>query len=171
MRSLKTIVFVALVVILLAPISLAKAGNGGFGDDGYNRTARIFNGSAWQWCMGKFNSESYCTSYLGDYANDMLLMKWNAEWDRGNAEDWANPPYNAWEDNQWNGMFPGGSGETWHYKFVWVGPCGDYGDPVEGGGYCIWGQFAVIMSHGTAGGHFWDVLAKSAGYGAYFSRP
>lgn len=36
------------------------------------------------------------------------------------------------------------------------------------GGYCVWGQFAVILSQGTIGGvHIWDALASPAGYGAY----
>ena len=67
-----------------------------------------------------------------------------------------------------NGMVPGGSGESWHYKYAWVGECGAYGDPLPNGGYCIWGQFEVIMSHGTVDGqHFWDARANPAGYGFY----
>ncbi len=66
----------------------------------------------------------------------------------------------------------GGSGETWLYKIVWVGACGADGTPLASGGYCLWGEFAVIMSQGTAGGeHIWDALAKPAGYGAYFTNP
>jgi len=34
------------------------------------------------------------------------------------------------------------------------------------GGYPIWGQFEVIMDHGTAGGeHFWYALATPCGLG------
>ena len=145
-----------------------SASDNGFDQWGYNRTARIFSGTGWSWCMQKFNSESYCQTYYGPWANDQLIMKWNAEWDRGNAEGWANPPYDAWENNQWNGMAPGGSGEVWHYKFVWVGPCGAYGTPLPNGGYCIWGQFAVILSQGTSDGiHVWDAHGVPSGYGAY----
>ena len=140
----------------------------GFDDLGYNDGARVFVGAA----DGIDNVLD--GKVWGDptYANDHLVMKWNKEWDRGNLEGWANPPYDAWTDNEWNGMNPDGSGETWHYKFVWVGPCGAYGTPLPDGGYCIWNQFAVILSQGTFGGqHFWDVLANPAGYGAYYVNP
>lgn len=140
----------------------------GFDDFGYNQTARMFNGKA------DGVDRMLDGAVWGDpfYANDRLVMKWNAEWDRGNDESWANPPYDAWTDNEWNGKTKNASGETWHYKIVWVGPCGATGTPVEGGGYCIWGQFAVIMSQGTFGKtHIWDVLANPAGFGAYYARP
>ena len=118
--------------------------------------------------MQKYSNETYCNGYLGDYDNDKLVMKWNAEWDRGNAEGWSNPPYDAWENNQWNGSAPGGSGAVWHYKIVWVGPCGDDCTPLANGGYCIWGQFATIMDQGTDGGaHYWFAHALPSGYGSY----
>ena len=175
MRMLKPIVFVGLVVVLLVPMSIAAAGPGGGGFDefGYNYAARTFRGPA------DGIDRSLDGMVWGDptYANDFLVMKWNAEWDRGNygpdgirdtADDWTDPPYDAWTNNEWNGKVPGGSGETWQYNMVWVGPCGNYGTPVEGGGYCIWNQFAVILSQGTVGGeHLWDVLASPAGYGSY----
>lgn len=62
--------------------------------------------------MGKVGDEAWCQSYLGPHANDRLVMKWKAEWDRGNAEGWSNPPYDAWLNNQWKGMTPGGSAGT-----------------------------------------------------------
>ncbi len=98
-------------------------------------------------------------------------MKWNSEWDRGNDEDWLNGPYNAWTNNEWNGRVPGGSGEVWHYKIVWVGSCPD-GDTGPGGGYCIWGQFEVLMDQGSTADHEHVVytLSSPAGYGAYFSH-
>jgi hypothetical protein len=154
----------ALILTLVpAQTAMADPGDSGFNEFGYNYGARIFVGPA------DGVDKALDGMVWGDptYAKDQLVMKWNAEWDRGNAEGWANPPYAAWENNEWNGMVPGGSGETWHYKFVWVGPCGSDGTPVDGGGYCIWGQFAVILSQGTADGHFWDVLAHPAGFGAY----
>ena len=139
----------------------------GFDEAGYNRTARIFNGTGWSWCMEKVGDEAWCEDYLGDSANDHLIMKWNAEWDRGNAENWSDPPYDAWENNQWNGKVPGGSGSVWHYKIVWVGPCTD-GATVPEGGYCIWGQFAVIMDQGTSNGvHEWFAHGIPTGYGSY----
>ena len=112
----------------------------------------------------------------GIYCSDQLVMKWNKEWDRGNSEGWLNPPYNAEENNEWNGAVPGGSGEVWHYKVVWVGPCGADGTALSNGGYCIWGQFAVIMDQGTSGigdTPVHDFLSKAipAGYGSYFTTP
>ncbi len=160
-------ILVVLVVLLSFGSSIALAG-GGFDDAGYNRKARIFNGTGWSWCMDKVGNEAWCENYLGNYANDKLIMKWNDEWDRGNEESWSNPPYDAWLSNHWNGNGKDGSGEMWHYKYVWVGPCGDYGTPLDNGGYCIWGQFAVIMSHGTGeDGHVWDTHATPNGYGFY----
>lgn len=145
-------------------------GDTGFDEWGYNRVARIFSGTGWTWCMGKVGDEAWCIDYLGPYANDKLIMKWNAEWDRGNAEGWNNPPYDAWENNEWNGMAPGGSGAVWHYKIVWVGPCSD-GAVLPDGSYCLWGQFAVIMDQGIdpsmGPGHIWFAHANPSGYGVY----
>ncbi len=175
--------FIKLLVLALAATlaggvylayGLAKKDKGkdvGFDEFGYNRTARLFNGTGLSWCMGKLGwTEEQCRSHpaYGPYSDDKLVMKWNAEWDRGNAESWGSPPYDAWCDNQWNGMAPGGSGETWHYKTVWYGPCGPYGTPLPEGGYCIWGQFQVVMSHGTfENAHFWDAHAIPSGHGVY----
>ena len=159
---MKTLFF-GLILALCFSLALVSAG---FDEYGYNLKARNFVGTGWSWCMGKVGDETWCTNYLGPYANDKLVMKWNAEWDRGNAEGWSNPPYDAWENNQWNGKVHGGSGEVWHYKFKWVGPCGAYGTPLPDGGYCIWGQFEVVQSHGTAGNmHYWDAHAIPTGYG------
>lgn len=117
----------------------------GFDEFGYNRCARIF---------------------IGLRGGDHLKMKWNAEWDRGNLENWANPPYDALLDNEWNGQLPGGSGDVWHYKIRWVGSCGADSAPTEDGGYCIWGQFEVFFSHGTsANEHFWETHVTPAGFG------
>ncbi len=160
---------IAVLGFLGAMLALAgQPTNKGFDQYGYNDTARIFNGTGASWSLAK----GLPADYLGIYANDNLVMKWNAEWDRGNAENWANPPYNAWEDNEWNGCFPGGSGQNWHYKIVWVG---DYvADPslIPDGAYGIWGQFAVIMDQGkdpnVGPGHMWFAHADPSGYGAYF---
>jgi hypothetical protein len=139
-------------------------------DIGYNWKARIFVGTGMQWCMEKVGDPDWCQWYLGDYANDKVVMKWNAEWDRGSAESWANPPYAAWENNEWNGRFPGGSGAVWHYKIKWVGPCTDY-EFFPDGGYCLWGQFEVLMDQGSdpaycaSTNHCFVALAKPNGYG------
>ena len=110
-------IFSSLLAVFLF-VTVVKAANG-FDQYGYNYTARLFNGTGSSWSLAK----GLPANYLGIYAPDKLVMKWNAEWDRGNAENWANPPYAAWEDNEWNGLGKtGGSGEVWHYKIVWVGP-------------------------------------------------
>ncbi len=148
---------------IMAEKNLAR----GFDEWGYNRTARIFNGIALDWCMEKGTSEAACLASLGEFAYDRLVMKWNAEWDRGNDDDWDTPPYDAWENNEWNGNTPNGSGDVWHYKIVWVGPCTG-GDNLPEGSYCIWNQFAVIMDQGTMDGvHVWYAHGLPTGYGAY----
>lgn len=155
------------VITLLFVVALMPArASAGFDQYGYNRKARIFNGPASGWCLER----GLPADCLGIYSNDKLTMKWNAEWDRGNDEGWTRPLYGAWEDNEWNGAFPGGSGAVWHYKIKWVGPCGADYTPLPDGGYCIWGQFDVIQDHGIdpniGPGHIWLALAKPNGYGA-----
>lgn len=152
---------------LVLPVSAVKPTTTGFDNYGYNDIARIFNGTGESWSLEK----GLPADYLGAYAKDKLVMKWNAEWDRGNAENWTNGPYDAWENNEWNGMVSGGSGAVWKYKIVWVG---DYNaDPslIPEGGYGIWGQFAVLMDQGKdpsyGPGHLWFAHAKPTGYGAY----
>ncbi len=135
----------------------------GFDEFGYNNCAHQFVGTCHSWYLGKFGgSDAQATAYCGVYDNDKLVMKWNEEWDRGNAEGWANPPYDAWENNQWNGKCDGCSGEIWHYKIAWVS------DP-ENNQYPIWGQFAVLMSQGTTpdDGHIWETHEIPTGYGFY----
>jgi hypothetical protein len=167
LKKLLGVAFGILTLFLFVTPIFAK---GGFNEFGYNYQARIFNGTGWSWCMSKVGDEAWCEAYLGDYRDDKIVMKWNAEWDRGNAEGWNNPPYDAWENNEWNGM-KDGSGAVWHYKIVWVGNC--VADPglVPEGGYCIWGQFATIMDHGIdpsyGPGHFWFAHANPTGYGVY----
>ncbi|HLA89027.1 MAG TPA: hypothetical protein VJL28_01195 [Gemmatimonadaceae bacterium] len=137
----------------------------GFDQYGYNRCARLFNGTGSSWCVQR-NAPADC---VGIYSPDKLVMKWNEEWDRGNAENWTQPPYGAWEDNEWNGKKAGGSGAVWHYKIKWVGACGADGTPLADGGYCIWGQFDVLMDQGHdpafGPGHIWFARANPNGYG------
>lgn len=145
-------------------VTVARAA-GGFDQYGYNDTARIFNGTGESWAL----AQGLPSNYLGVYAPDKLVMKWNAEWDRGNAENWANPPYAAWENNEWNGKGGNGSGQVWHYKIIWVGDYTSNPDLVPEGAYGIWGQFAVIMDQGTdpnyGPGHLWFAHAMPNGYG------
>ncbi len=159
---LSSAVALLLFSLMVTPALAAKPADNGFDQFGYNYKARIFNGPA-DGIDRKLDGKVWGSPA---YANDRLVMKWNAEWDRGNDEGWQKGPYDAWENNEWNGAVPGGSGEVWHYKIVWVGP-----DPaaVPEGAYGIWGQFAVIMDHGTApgAGHVFYAHASPSGYGAY----
>ncbi len=159
----KFLVLIIAVILLAIPVTNASAG--GFDEYGYNDVAGIFNGSA------DGIDRNLDGTVWGDptYAHDKLVMKWNSEWERGNLEKWTNPPYEAWENNEWNGAFPGGSGEVWHYKIQWIGQCGAYGTPLPDGGYCIWNQFEVIMDQGVdltgSPVHNWLAHANPAGYG------
>lgn len=168
---MKKIIFGTIfTVFALALVVVPAFAAGGFDQYGYNNTARIFNGTGSSWCEEK----GFSANCLGIYSPDKLVMKWNAEWDRGNAEGWTDSNgYNAWLDNEWNGKVEGGSGAVWHYKIVWVG---DYiADPslIPDGGYGIWGQFATIMDQGTdpnlglGPGHIWFAHASPNGYGAH----
>ena len=153
----------AAIVVLAVPATAALAG-GGFDQYGYNYQANIFVGDA------DGVDRVLDGAVWGDatYANDHLVMKWSDAWDdaRFNGAPWSP---DAWENNEWNGAAPGGSGEVWHYKIVWVGACGANGTPLPDGSYCIWGQFAVIMDQGitTAADveHVWLTHANPAGYG------
>lgn len=92
-------------------------------------------------------------------------MGWSKAWDdaRFHGADWS---CEAFLDNEWNGQVPGGSGEVWHYRIIWVGSELEESPCWRAGGYEVWGEFEVIMSHGTvANEHLWDVLAVPAGFG------
>ena len=175
----KIIIGLLISVMLVMPVGLVMAvkpssagtctlANGnvvatGFDQYGYNRCAHQFVGTGSSWCLAR-GASANC---LGIYSPDKLVMKWNAEWDRGNAEGWSDPNgYRAWENNNWNGMCDGCSGEVWHYKIKWIGLCGADGTPTGDGGYCLWGQFEVLMDQGTSGGeHLWYTHAIPTGYG------
>ena len=163
MRSLA--VSLAISLALLVSALAAPAAANGFDQYGYNRTARVFQGPASGYCLAR----GWPADCQGIYSNDNLVMKWNAEWDRGNATNRAAGPYRAYLDNEWNGNGPGGSGYTEHFKAVWVGPCGADGTVLANGGYCLWGQFEAIFDRGMDPSHTPWILAhaKPAGYGSY----
>lgn len=170
MNIKKILVGTAASALILGALAIPAFAAGGFDQYGYNDTARVFNGTGASWSLAK----GLPADYLGIYANDKLVMKWNAEWDRGNSENWAYPPYNAWTDNEWNGKAPGGSGENWHYKIVWVGDYAANPALIPDGANGIWGQFAVIMDQGqdpnVGPGHLWFAHGNPTGYGAYYSH-
>jgi hypothetical protein len=134
----------------------------GFDEFGYNYQARLFNGPADgidKILDGKVWGDPF-------YAKDHLVMKWSKAWDdaKFNGAPWTP---DAWEDNEWNGKVPGGSGEIWHYKIIWVGSELKNSQYWRDGGYAVWGQFEVILSQGSVNGkHIWETHANPAGYGA-----
>jgi len=133
----------------------------GFDEFGYNYKARVFVGPA------DGVDRVLDGTVWGDptYANDLLVMKWSKGWDDARFHGAAWGP-DAWEDNEWNGNVPGGSGEVWHYKIIWVGTELEGSPYWRPGGYAIWGQFEVIMDHGTIDGeHIWLAHAIPTGYG------
>lgn len=133
-----------------------------FDEFGYNDVANIFNGAA------DGVDRALDGKVWGDptYANDHLVMKWNRAWETCNANRTPANCTGAWINNEWNGQVEGGSGESWHYKIVWVGSCGAAGTPRPDGSYCIWNEYAVLMSQGSVDGtHFWDAHAKPNGLG------
>jgi hypothetical protein len=170
----RTFLAVALIVSLTAmscapadnhptlPSTAAPTLSASFDDLGYNDVANIFNGAA-DGTDGVLDGKVW-----GDptYAKDHLVMKWNKAWENCNANRTPANCAGAWLTNEWNGQVTGGSGEVWHYKFVWVGACGSYGTPLPDGSYCIWNEYAVVQSQGTfLNQHFWDAHARPQGFG------
>ncbi len=156
----------AIYVLFVASLLVAGTAYAGFDQYGYNDTARLFNGTASQWCLAK----GMAADCQGVYSNDKLVMKWTSAWDQGNAEGWTGSYPDAWETNEWNGKIPGGSGQTWHYKIIWVGAGLEASPYWRDGGYPIWGQFEVIMDQGTdpnvGPGHVFFAKAAPNGFGA-----
>lgn len=154
-----TAIAVAVILCFTAPIFGQP---GGFDEFGYNYKARIFVGP------GDGCDRNLDGTIWGDptYAKDHLVMKWSKAWDdaRFNGAPWTP---DAWTDNEWNGKGPGGSGEVWHYKIIWVGAELENSKYWKEGGYPIWGQFEVIIDQGTIDGeHIWNTHAIPTGYGA-----
>lgn len=165
--AIKNFVRLAMTVILavgLAPtvgVSSASADvitcshtvTNGFNQCGYNYKARVFSGLADgvdRMLDGKVWGDS-------TYANDHLVMKWNAAWDSCNANGYDNSAFclGAWTTNEWNGMGAHGSSTTDHVKIIWVGSAGEASPYWVTGGSSIWDNYEVIMDQGMAGGqHF-----------------
>lgn len=162
---MKRILFLILALMLLlglvaTPVIAANTDKG-FDKFGYNYQARLFNGKA------DGVDRVLDGKVWGDptYANDHLVMKWSKAWDdaRFNGAPWGP---DAWETNEWNGAFPGGSQEVWHYKIVWVGPQLENSPYWREGGYAVWGEFETIMDQGTSDGeHTWFAKSLPNGFG------
>ncbi len=152
--------------LLLGGMATTAFAAGGFNEFGYNYSARIFSGPA------DGVDKVLDGTVWGDptYANDHLVMKWNAQWDNCNANGYDDPTYclGAWVDNEWNGNVPGGSGTTEHDKIIWVGSQGENSPYWKAGGYSIWGNYEVLMQQGTdASGHYSYAHAVPNGYGTH----
>ena len=162
----KLIAFFAMLVLVFAIASpvLADSGSGtGFDQFGYNYGARIFVGPA------DGVDRNLDGTVWGDptYANDQLVMKWNAQWDNCNTYGrYSDPTYclGAWDTNYWNGMVPGGSGYTEIIKIIWVGPLEESSSYWVPNGSPIWGNYEILMDQGTGpDGHTFYTFAAPNG--------
>ncbi len=169
----KELIALFVIVSLIASVSFVMAKPAG-----YNWKALVFVGTGMQYCeqrAGIFDKVA-CEAYIGEDADDKLVMKWSQAWQdavfgpdgvRGSGDElpWTT---DAWVNNQWNGMVPGGSGGSYHTKIVWVGtPCNNANPNWRPGGQCIWGQMEVIHKQGKGStGHYWVAHGIPAGYGA-----
>lgn len=158
----RVLVFLLALALAFIPTSIFAQKGGGFDEFGYNYNARIFVGPA------DGVDRVLDGKVLGNptYAKDLLIMKWSKAWDDAMFHGGPWIP-EAWEDNEWNGRVPGGSGEVCHYKIIWVGPGLENSPYWREGGYDIWGQFEVIMDQGTYPdeGHIFYAHAIPCGYG------
>ena len=167
----KIAVIMAVFAIMSAGVAFAANG-GGFNANGYNLTANVFVGTVQQWCNAE-GITSNCGSYGFGSVNDLLVMKWNSQWNNCNNNGYDNPTYclGAWVDNEYNGKVPGGDGYVWHYKIIWVGSAGSSSPYWLPGGYSVWGNYEVVMDQGTSNGvHTINNIATPNGYGAVFGR-
>ncbi len=167
MNIKKFLIGAAAGALMIGVLAVPAFAAGGFDQYGYNDTARVFNGTGSSWCL----AGGQAADCLGVNSPDKLVMKWNAQWDNCNANGYDNPTYclGAWTDNEWNGAVPGGSGQVWHYKIIWVGSAGSSSPYWLPGGYSVWGNYEVVMDQGMSDGvHTWGALATPNGYGAVF---
>lgn len=163
-KLLSMFIALAVMAFVASPAYAVKSNDKGFDEFGYNNTARIFNGSA------DGVDRLLDDQVWGDptYANDHLVMKWNATWDNCNDDgnNSVDACLGAWTSNEYNGAIPNGSGEVWHYKIIWVGSLGTLSPYWINGGYVVWGNYEVIMDHGTTDGeHVWYAHGIPTGYG------
>lgn len=163
MSTIQKVLVGAGAVLLMGAMALPALAAGGFNQYGYNYGAHLFVGAA------DGVDKNLDGTVWGDptYANDHLVMKWNAQWDNCNAagNDTASACAGAWLDNEWNGNVPGGSDTSEHYKIIWVGSAGESSSYWVPGGYSVWGNYEVIMDQGVFDGtHTWSAHATPNGY-------
>jgi len=159
-KILISLLMISILLVSMGFVMAIKPDETGFDEFGYNYQARVFVGTL------DGADRIWDDAYWGDstYANDRLKMSWSKAWDnaRFHGGDYTE---DAWVDNQFNGKVLGGSGETWHYRIIWVGSELENSPYWREGGYSIWGQFEVIMSHGTVNNiHEWEAHAIPVGY-------
>lgn len=156
-------------VILLSFFSPSASAAGGFNEYGYNYKARIFSGPA-DGVDKKLDGKIW--GRWEAYAKDHLVMKWNAAWDACNTNGNNNPKYcaGAWNTNEWNGNVPGGSGETEHFKSIWVGSLGINSPYWIPGGKLIWDNYEAIFDRGMDADHSKWVYAFASPSGLGFSK-
>lgn len=134
-----TAIGVALVLIGMTRLTTGTGGllaaAGAYDQYGYNRIAREFKGTGANWCIAN-KQDKAC---LGEYALSTFLIKWNADWDKGNKDAWVLTPYNATVTVQVDGTT---------YTVTWVGNCAD-GEVFQSGGTCVWGEYAASADNGT----------------------
>lgn len=154
-----SIIFLVALIGGLMAVRLYADQTGGFDKYGYNYKARIFVGRA----DGVDRNLNGLFNGYPKYANDELVMKWSKAWDDARFHGAAWQP-GAWLINEWNGKVPGGTGEVWHYKIIWVGPEEQSSPYWVEGGEPIWDDKEIIFSQGINDlGHVWEVLAQPAG--------
>ncbi len=168
----KTISVLLIISVLLLSLGLVVAK-----PVGYNWKAKVFVGTGMQYCEQRYYptiTKATCEATIGEDADDHLVMKWSQAWHdavfgsdniryNGDESAWTT---DAWMTNEWNGMFPDGSGESYHSRIVWVGtPCDNINPNWRDGGYCIWGQYEVIHKQGIdSTGHYWLAHGTPSGY-------
>ena len=152
MNIRRILVGAAALALMLGTTIIPALAGGGFDEYGYNDSARIFVGPA------DGVDRNLDGTVWGDptYANDHLVMKWNAAWDACNDNGYDDPDFclGAWTTNEWNGMNPDGSWSNWHYKIIWVGSAAEASAYWVEGGYSVWGNYEVLSDQGVdANGH------------------
>ena len=132
-------------VVMATLFALAVGASGGAEALQLRRHTSAFDGAGATWCLA-VHVRTDCT---GRQANDGLQVRWSPQWQRGVETRWEDfAGYDgAWMTNDWSGNGRGRTGEDWHVRVRWVGPCSP-GDSFPDGGHCLWGQFDGLVIAG-----------------------